>query len=222
MRVVIFGASGMIGQGVLRACLLDDSVTDVLLVVRSPLNVPHPKVREVVHADFTDFQAIRDELTGLDACFFCLGVSSAGRDEAAYTRVTFDYTLAAARVVGADNPALTFIYVSGQGTDSTEKGRTMWARVKGRTENALLAMDFYAYMFRPGFIQPLHGEVSRTGSYRVLYRLTSWAFPVLRRLAPRHTTTTEHLGLAMLAVVEQQGAGPRVLGNEDINRLGSR
>ncbi|MEV6175049.1 NAD(P)H-binding protein [Streptomyces sp. NPDC051954] len=220
MRVVIFGASGMVGQGVLRACLLDDGVTDVLLVVRSPLNVTHPKVREVVHADFTDFTAIQDELTGLDACFYCLGVSSTGRGEAEYTRVTFDYTLAAAQVVGAGNPDLTFVYVSGQGTDSTEKGRAMWARVKGRTENALLAMDFHAYMFRPGFIQPRHGEVSRTGSYRVMYRLISWAFPLLRRLAPRHTTTTEHLGCAMLAVVGQQGAGPKVLDNEDINRLG--
>ncbi|MER5948490.1 NAD(P)H-binding protein [Streptomyces sp. NPDC001904] len=222
MRVVIFGASGMVGQGVLRACLLDDSISDVLLVVRSPLNLTHPKIREVLHTDFTDFRSIQDELTGLDACFYCLGASAAGRDEAEYTRITFDSTLAAARAAAADNPALTFVYVSGEGTDSTEKGRAMWARVKGRTENALLAMDFHAYMFRPGYIQPRHGAKSRTASYRALYRLTSWAYPVLHRLAPRHTTTTEHLGRAMIAVVGRKGTGPRVLNSEDINRLGSR
>lgn len=221
MRVVIFGASGMVGQGVLRACLLDDSVTDVLLVVRKPLNKTHPKIREIVHADFTDFSAIQDELKGLDACFYCLGVSAAGRSEAEYTRITYDYTLAAARAVRAGNPTLTFTYVSGEGTDSTEQGRAMWARVKGRTENALLAMDFYTYMMRPGYIQPRHGAVSQTGSYRVLYRLTSWLYPVLHRLAPRHTTTTEHLGRVMIAVARLKGEGPRVLNSGDINRLGA-
>ncbi|WP_406339704.1 NAD-dependent epimerase/dehydratase family protein [Streptomyces sp. NBC_00649] len=221
MRVVIFGASGMVGQGVLRACLLDDSVTDILLVVRKPLNKIHPKIREVVHADFTDFSAIEDEVKGLDACFYCLGVSAAGCSEADYTRITHDYTLAAARAVGADNPTLTFFYVSGEGTDSTERGRAMWARVKGRTENALLAMDFHAYMFRPGYIQPRHGAVSQTGSYRVLYRLTAWLYPILRRLVPRYTTTTEHLGQAMIAVARQKGEGSHVLNSDDINRLGT-
>ncbi|SEC25302.1 hypothetical protein SAMN04490357_1556 [Streptomyces misionensis] len=221
MRVIIFGASGMVGQGVLRACLLDDSVTDVLLVVRRPMNMTHPKVREVVHADFADFSAIQSELQGLNACFYCLGVSAAGHKEADYTRITYDYTLAAARAVGTDNPTLTFAYVSGEGTDSTENGRAMWARIKGRTENALLATDLHAYMFRPGYIQPRHGAVSRTASYRALYRLTSWLYPVLHRLAPRHTTTTEHVGRAMLAVVERKGEGPRILTSADINQLGS-
>ncbi|MEU1201545.1 NAD-dependent epimerase/dehydratase family protein [Streptomyces sp. NPDC005813] len=221
MRVVIFGASGMVGQGVLRACLLDDTVTDVLLVVRKPLGTSHPKLRELVHADFADFSAIQDELKDLDACFYCLGVSAAGRKEAEYTRITYDCTLAAARVVGAGNPALTFTYVSGEGTDSTEQGRAMWARVKGRTENALLAMDFHAYMFRPGYIQPRHGAVSQTGSYRALYRATSWLYPVLHRIAPGHTTTTEHLGRAMIAVAKQKGDEPHVLGSGDINRLGA-
>ncbi|XUL89315.1 NAD(P)H-binding protein [Streptomyces galilaeus] len=221
MRVAIFGASGMVGQGVLRACLLEQSVDQVLLVVRTPLNVEDPKVREVVHTDFGDFTAIQGELEGLDACFFCLGISSSGRDEEEYTRITHDYTLAAARAVSANNPALTFTYVSGEGTDSTESGRSMWARVKGRTENELLAMPFHAYMFRPGYIQPRHGAVSRTASYRLTYRLTSWLYPVLHRLAPRHMTTTEHLGRAMIAVVSLKGTGPSVLYSPEINRLGA-
>lgn len=222
MRAAVFGASGMVGQGVLRACLLDEAVEEVVLVVRTPLAVDDPKVRQVVHADFTDFDAVRGELEGLDACFFCLGVSSAGRDEAEYTRITHDYTLAAARVVGADNPSLTFTYVSGEGTDSTESGRSMWARVKGRTENELLAMPFHAYMFRPGYIQPRNGAVSKTPAYRVMYRITgTWLYPVLRRLVPRHVTTTEHLGRAMIAVVALEGTGPTVLDSPEINRLGT-
>jgi uncharacterized protein YbjT (DUF2867 family) len=221
MRVVIFGASGMVGQGVLRACLIDAGVDDVLLVVRTPLNVDHPKVREIVHTDFTDYTAIQAELRGLDACFFCLGISAVGRGEEEYTRITHEYTLAAARAVSADNPSLTFVYVSGEGTDSTEKGRSMWARVKGRTENELLAMPFRAYMFRPGFIQPRHGEVARARVYRVLYRVISWLYPLLRRLIPRHVTTTEHVGRAMVAVARLEGAGPSVLRTPDINRLGA-
>ncbi|MFE1958756.1 epimerase [Streptomyces sp. NPDC059479] len=221
MNVVIFGVSGMVGQGVLHACLRDERIRSVLVVVRTPLAVSHPKLREIVHSDFTDLTAIRDELVGLDACFFCLGVSSAGLSEAEYTRITYDYTLAAARAVYAENPALTFTYVSGEGTDSTEKGRSMWARVKGRTENELLAMPFHAYMFRPGYIQPRHGAVSRTATYRVLYRLTSWLYPVLRRVIPRHVTTTDHLGRAMIEVVGLAGTGPTVLYSPDINRLGA-
>ncbi|MFF2998045.1 NAD(P)H-binding protein [Streptomyces sp. NPDC057950] len=221
MRVALFGASGMVGQGVLRACLQDEEVEEVVLVVRTPLKEEHPKVREVVHADFTDFGAVRGELEGLDACFFCLGVSAAGRDEAEYTRITYDFTLAAARAVSVNNPELTFAYVSGEGTDSTESGRSMWARVKGRTENALLAMPFHAYLFRPGYIQPRNGAVSRTSGYRLMYRLTSWLYPVLRRLAPKYVTTTEHLGRAMIAVVALKGDGPSVLRSPEINRLGA-
>ncbi|MFD8418673.1 epimerase [Streptomyces sp. NPDC059466] len=221
MRVAIFGASGMVGQGVLHACLQDAEVEEVVLVVRSPLEVEHPKIREVVHPDFSDFGAVQGELVGLDACFFCLGVSSAGRDEGEYTRITYDCTLAAARAVSVDNPSLTFTYVSGEGTDSTESGRSMWARVKGRTENALLAMPFHTYLFRPGYIQPRNGAVSKTPVYRLTYRLTSWLYPVLRRLAPKHVTTTEHLGRAMIAVVALQGSGPSVLHSPEINRLGA-
>ncbi|MFJ2395452.1 NAD(P)H-binding protein [Streptomyces sp. NPDC087843] len=221
MRVALFGASGMVGQGVLRACLQDGGIEEVVLVVRTPLKTEHPKIREVVHTDFTDFGAVQGELEGLDACFFCLGVSSAGRDEEEYTRITYDFTLAAARAVSVNNPELTFTYVSGEGTDSTESGRSMWARVKGRTENALLAMPFHAYLFRPGYIQPRNGAVSRTSGYRLMYRLTSWLYPVLRRLVPKYVTTTEHLGRAMIAVVALKGGGPSVLHSSEINRLGA-
>ncbi|WP_335982580.1 MULTISPECIES: NAD(P)H-binding protein [Streptomycetaceae] len=221
MKVILFGASGMVGQGVLRECLRDPDVTEVLAVARSPLAAAHPKLRQVFHDDFTDFTAVAGQLAGADACFYCLGVSAAGHSSQDYTRITYDCTLAAARTVAAGNPGLTFTYVSGEGTDSTEQGRSGWARVKGRTENALLAMDMHAYMFRPGWVQPLHGERSRTGWYRVLYGAGSWLYPLLRRLAPRHVTTTQALGRAMLAVTRLDGEEPYVLHSPDINRLGA-
>ncbi|MFF3380414.1 NAD(P)H-binding protein [Streptomyces sp. NPDC002680] len=221
MRVVVFGATGMVGQGVVHACVADRDIEEILLVGRTASAEHHAKVRQVIHGDFTDFTAIEGELEGFDACFFCLGVSAAGLSEEEYTRITHDYTLAAARAVGAHNPGLTFTYVSGEGTDSTEAGRSTWARVKGRTENELLAMPFHAYMFRPGYIQPRGGIVSKTPAYRRLYRLTSWLSPLLRRLAPGYVTTTEHLGRAMIAVVALQGDGCKVLSSRDINRLGA-
>lgn len=215
----------MVGQGVLDACLRDPRVSDVLVVGRTPLNPRHRgarKVREIVHADFTDFTAVQGEFVGLDACFFCLGVSAAGRGEEEYTRVTHDYTVAAAHAVSAGNPSLTFTYVSGEGTDPTETSRTMWARVKGRTENELLAMPMHAYMFRPGYIRPGRGVVSKTAVYRWTYRLTAWLYPLLHRLAPGHTTTTENLGRAMIATTGLDGREPRVLDSFAINRLGAQ
>jgi uncharacterized protein YbjT (DUF2867 family) len=210
----------MVGQGVLRECLLDDDVEAVLAVVRSPTGQRHPKLQEIVHADFSDFSAIADRLSGFDACFFCLGVSSAGMGEAHYRRVTFDITLAAAKILADRNPAMTFVYVSGAGTDSTERGRTMWARVKGKTENALLALPFpAAYMFRPAFIQPGPGIVSRTRSYRILYAVFGPLLPVLRALFPRFVTTTEEVGRAMLEVAKH-GVPKRVIENADIIALG--
>lgn len=211
----------MVGQGVVHACLRDERVTEVVLVVRAPLGLSDPEVRQIVHQDFTDFASLQGEFTGLDACFFCLGVSAAGLSEEEYVSVTHDVTLAAARVVAAAGPSVTFTYVSGEGTDSTEAGRSFWARVKGRTENELLAMDFHAYMFRPGYIRPMHGAVSRTAWYRWMYRASSWLYPVLHRLAPGHTTTTDALGRAMIAVVGLGGTGPTVLDSRDINRLGA-
>src|SRR6267378_2721490 len=168
MRVILFGATGMVGQGVLRECLINPAVERVLAVGRSATGQQHAKLRELVLQDFLDFSAVTGELTGYDACFFCLGVSSAGMTEAAYRRVTYDVTLAAARSLATINPAMTFIYVSGARTDSSERGRSMWARVKGQTENALLRLPFKsAYMFRPAAIQPLHGITSKTRWYRL-------------------------------------------------------
>lgn len=221
MKVVIFGASGMMGHGVLRACLLDPAVTRVLVVVRRPLGISHPKLQEVIHQDFTDLSAISEQLAGHDACFYCLGISAFGLSEGEYTRITYDYTLAAARAVSASNPGLTFTYISGEGTNSSEIGRTMWASVKGRTENALLAMQMNAYMFRPAYIRPRHGAVSRTPVYRVVYALTSWLYPLLHRLSPGHTTTTEHIGRAMLAVTRPGAVEQRILYSPEINRLGA-
>jgi len=193
---------------------------EVIAVVRRPLGLQARGLREVLHSDFGDLAPIAAELAGADACFYCVGVSSAGRGRAEYETISYTYPMEAASVVAAENPQLTFVYVSGEGTDSTEQGRTFWARVKGRTENALLAMDMHAYAFRPGWIQPMHGETSRTRWYRIAYRLTSWLYPVLRRLAPRHVTNTEALGRAMIAVARLDGAGPHILRTGDINRLG--
>lgn len=218
MKVILFGATGMVGQGVLRECLRDSGVESVLVVGRSAVGVSHPKLREVVRADLMDLGGLEDELSGYDACFFCLGVSSAGMKEDAYRKVTYDLTLEVARSLGRWNPGLTFCYVSGQGTDGSGRGRVMWARVKGETENALLALDgVEAYMFRPGLIQPLHGIRSKTRVYRVMYALTGLLLPVLRKLAPRRITTTEQVGLAMIAVA-RDGAAERVLETDGINR----
>jgi uncharacterized protein YbjT (DUF2867 family) len=219
MRVILFGATGMVGQGVLRECLLDPEVSAVLSVGRSVTGQTHAKLRELVHRDFLDFTAIESELRGFDACFFCLGVSSAGMTEQAYRRVTFDMTLAAARTLARLNPAMTFIYVSGAGTDSSESGRTMWARVKGQTENALLRLPFKAaVMFRPGGIAPLHGVTSKTPLYRALYALTRPIWPVLYSAFPQLVTTTEQMGRAMLRVA-REGAPKPVLETRDINAL---
>jgi uncharacterized protein YbjT (DUF2867 family) len=217
VNVLLFGATGMIAQGVLRECLLDDRVKSVIAVVRAPLSFTHPKLRELIHRDFTDFSPLSGECEAVDACFFCLGISSAGKGEEEYRRITYEYTLAAARALPT-NPSLTFIYVSGEGTDNTQRGRSMWARVKGRTENELLAMPFHAYMFRPGYIQPLHGATSKTPAYRWLYVGMSWLYPLLRRLVPKHVTTTENLGRAMLAVANRGGTGERILHSPEINR----
>ncbi|MCO1597783.1 NAD-dependent epimerase/dehydratase family protein [Micromonospora sp. RHAY321] len=215
MRVVIFGATGMVGQGVLRECLLADDVREVLTVGRTPTGQRHPKLRELTVADVGDLDAVRDELTGVDACFYCLGVSSLGLDEATYTTVSYDYPLAAVRLLAEVSPNVTFVYVSGVGTDSTQRGRVMWARVKGRTENAVLDLLPNGYAARPGFIQPTHGAASRTRWYRVLYAVTSPLFPVVSRLFPNQVTSTDRLGRAMLRVA-RQGSPRRVLAGRDL------
>lgn len=210
----------MVGQGVLSECLLDSEVESVLAIVRSATGQRHAKLQELVRENFFDFSDVAPRLAGYDACFFCLGVSAAGMSEADYQRVTYDVTLAAAKTLVELNPAMTFIYVSGAGTDGTESGRTMWARVKGRTENALLHLPFRgAYMFRPAVIRPGPGIRSKTKSYRVLYGLFGPLLPLFKALFPGYVTTTEEVGRAMLEVAKH-GAAKRVLESRDIIALG--
>ncbi|HEX3532010.1 MAG TPA: NAD(P)H-binding protein [Thermoanaerobaculia bacterium] len=220
MKVILFGATGMVGQGVLRECLLDPEVESVLAIGRRGTGQKHAKLREIVHQDFFDFSAIESQLAGYDACFFCLGVSSAGMKEEEYRRLTYDITLAAAQALARQNPGtMTFLYVSGTGTDSSEKGRVMWARVKGETENALLRLPFKAaYMLRPGYIQPLHGITSSTKWTRVLYAVMGPLYPVWKTLFPKYVTTTEQLGRAMIHVAKH-GAPQPILENQDLARL---
>ena len=219
MKVVLFGASGMVGQGVLRECLRDAAVTRVVAVGRAPLQTSDPKLEAIVVPDLRDLAAIEDRLRDCDACFFPLGVSSSGLDEARYTALTCELTLAVARTLARLRPGMVFAYVSGAGTDSSERGRSMWARVKGRTENALLALPLKAFMFRPGIIVPMHGETSKTPGYRMFYALTAALLRPLRHVLPSSMiTTTEQMGRAMLAVA-RDGGDRRILESADINRL---
>jgi uncharacterized protein YbjT (DUF2867 family) len=224
MNVLIFGATGMVGQGVLRECLADPGIGRVVAVGRSParatpMGAGHPKLEDLLHADLFDYAGIEDRLAGFDACFFCLGVSAAGMSEAAYTRVTHDLTLAAARTLARLNPQMVFTYITGKGTDSTERGPVMWARVKGRTENALLALPFRAaYMFRPGAIEPLHGIKPKSRVYRLAYLLLMPFLPLVKRLWPHSLTTTAQVGRAMIACARTRPP-KRILDVADINAL---
>jgi len=218
MNVILFGATGMVGQSVLRECLRDDSVESILVVGRSSTGLTHPKLGEVVQKDLLDFAAAADaDLPGYDACFFCLGVSAAGMREAVYTRLTFDLTLGWARVLARANPAMTFIYVSGAGTG----GKAMWAQVKGRTEDALIALFPSAYMFRLGMLLPMNREVSKTRWTRIGYSIFRPLLPLMRVIAPGAVITTEELGRAMIRAA-QQGAPKRVLENSDLRALGAK
>lgn len=216
VNVIVFGATGMVGAGVLTECLEDPRVRSVLVVGRQSCGVAHSKLRELIRSDFFDYSDATADLKGHDACFFCLGVSAAGMSEAAYHRVTYELTLSAAEALVDLNPGLTFCYVSGEGTDSTERGRFMWARVKGKTENHLLRMPFKAYMFRPGFIQPLKGIRSKTKLYQTFYNVVGPLYPLLKRLLPRHVTTTASVGRAMIQVAAS-GYSRHVLETPDIN-----
>ncbi len=209
----------MVGQGVLRECLIDPDVESVLSVARATTGQRHPKLCELIRNDFLDFSAIESQLQGFDACFFCLGVSSAGMREERYRRVTYDIAMAAAQTLARVNPNMTFIYVSGMGTDSSEHGRSMWARVKGQTENALLRLPFRAaYMFRPAFIVPLHGVRSKTRLYRAVYTIAGPLMPWLYVHFPKYVTTTEQIGRAMIKVAKQ-GAAQSIFENSDINKV---
>ena len=220
MKVVIFGGSGMVGGGVLLECLDDARIERVLLISRHPTEVRHSKIREIVHEDFMEFGGLRPAFADLDACFYCLGVTAVGLSESQYHHLTYDFTLAAATALASASPGrLTFCYVSGEGTDSTERGRTMWARVKGKTENALLQLPFNAaFMFRPGYIQPLRGIRSKTRWYQALYDVLGPFYPILRRLFPKYVTTTVNIGRAMIHVAAT-GSGKQILYSADINRL---
>jgi uncharacterized protein YbjT (DUF2867 family) len=221
MKVILFGATGMVGQAALRECLADPDVECVLAVGRRPVGQQHPKLRELVRADLFDWTGAESGLGGYDACMFCIGVSSVGMTEEAYRHVTYDLTMAAAKVIAQRNSNLTFLYVTGSGTDGTERGRSMWARVKGQTENALLALPFKgAFMFRPGVIIPMHGIKSKTALYQAAYMAMSPFFSVVKALFPRSVTTSEQLGRAMLRVAKQ-GAPKRILETPDIVQLGN-
>jgi uncharacterized protein YbjT (DUF2867 family) len=217
MKIILFGATGMIGHGVLRECLLSPDVQLVLTIGRSAGGREHQKLRQIVHQDLFNYSSMAADIRGFDACFFCLGVSSAGMKEEEYESVTYGITLAAAKALAQFNPDMTFIYVSGMGTDSTEQGRVMWARVKGKTENALLSLPFKAvYLFRPAGVQPLHGIKSKTMLYRMIYTLSAPFFPLLNAIFPHYLTTTEKIGRAMIKVA-MRGYPKTILDARDIN-----
>lgn len=216
MRILLFGATGMIGQSALRECLHDPGVSFVQTIGRSATGVQHPKLREVLQKDLWNYSSVEAELSGFDACFFCLGVSSAGMTEADYRHVTYDIAKAAAESLCRLNPQMMFLYVSAAGADSSEQGRIMWARIKGKAENAILRMPFAAaYVFRPAVVEPLHGIRSKTTSYRVLYGLAKPLLPTLRWAFPDFILTTGQIGRAMLAVA-RNGAPKRILESRDI------
>jgi uncharacterized protein YbjT (DUF2867 family) len=219
MKAILFGATGMVGQGVLRECLLDPGIERVLVVGRSPAGVQHAKLREVLHDDFTDFSKIESELAGYDVCFFCLGVSSIGMDPERYRHLTYEVTMAAANTLVRLNPGMVFTYVTGRNTDSTEQGPLRWARVKGKTENDLLKLPFRAaYMFRPNGIQPLHGVRSKTGWINAVYAVTAPLLSWMVHAVPTQMTTSEKLGRAMIKVA-RDGYPKPILESEDINAV---
>ena len=215
MKVLILGSTGMIGKGVLLECLEADAVKSILVINRHTCDITHPKLKEIIHDDFFNLSDLKDQITGFDACFFCLGVSSVGLDETKYSKITYILTLNFARLMAVLNPDSVFCYVSGAGTDSSEKGRSMWARVKGKTENELFALPFKAsYMFRPGYIQPMKGIKSRTKLYALFYLFLS---PVYYLLRPFHgmVTDTVSVGRAMINIA-RKGYDKRIITNQDI------
>lgn len=220
MNVLILGATGMVGQGVLRECLLDPAIQSVHTLGRTPVETESPKLHQIVHPDLTNLAPISSKLTGFDACFFCIGVTAVGMPEDDYRRLTYDLTLSVARTLVALNPSMTFIYISGAGTDSTQRSSAKWARIKGETENALLRLPFKAaYMFRPGYIQPMHGIKARIWWYNAVYAVFGPLYPLWTRLAPNRLTTTEAVARAMLTAAKY-GAPKPILETPDINALG--
>jgi uncharacterized protein YbjT (DUF2867 family) len=219
IKTIVFGASGMVGKGVLIECLESPAVASVLVIGRNTCDIKHAKLKEIIHKDFMDYTPIQNQLEGYNACYFCLGVSALGMSEKKYTEVTHDYAISTAKTLLALNPEMTFCYVSGLGTDGTEKGRSMWARVKGKTENDLLKMPFKGvYLFRPGFIQPMKGVKSKVGWYQAFYTIFKPLYPGLKKLFPRAVTSTVKVGLAMINVT-LKGYSTPYLENRQINEL---
>ena len=215
IKAIITGVTGMVGEGVLHECLLHPDVESVLVINRKPCGVKHEKLREIIHKDFFDLSTIENQLTGYNACYFCAGVSSVGKKENEYTRITYDLTLNFAGILLKLNPDMTFCYVSGSGTDSTEKGRLMWARVKGKTENDLMKLGFKdAYMFRPGLIKPTKGLNNAYKSYMFFTPF----YPLFRKLFPNYVVTLEEIGLAMINVT-LFGSDKKVLECKDIAQI---
>ena len=215
IKAIITGVTGMVGEGVLHECLLHPDVESVLVINRKPCGVNHQKLSEIIHKDFSDLSAIENQLTGYNACYFCAGVSSVGKKENEYTRITYDLTLNFARTLLKLNPDMIFCYVSGSGTDSTEKGRLMWARVKGKTENDLMKLGFKdAYMFRPGLIKPTKGLKNTYKSYMLFTPF----YPIFRKLFPKFVVTLEEIGLAMINVT-LFGSDKKVLECKDIAQI---
>ena len=222
MKVIITGATGMVGKGVLLECLDNDAVTAVLVVNRRTVDVQHPKLTEIIHKDFFDLSPISEQLAGYDACFFCLGISSFRQSEEVYTKITYDLTMNFAGALLKSNPGMVFIYVSGTGTDSTESGSTMWARVKGKTENDIIKMGFKdAYAFRPAYIKPESNTPSSTPIYQVLLSIFGVLHPVIKFLFPKYTTTTAQIAKAMIEVV-QHGFERKQVESIDIVKLSER
>jgi uncharacterized protein YbjT (DUF2867 family) len=214
IKPIITGATGMVGEGVLLECLSHPEVDQVLVINRKPGGVSHPKLREIIHPDFFNLAPIAAQLTGYNACFFCLGVSSVGMSQEEYRHITYDLTLSVARLLAGSNPELTFCYVTGAGTDSSERGRVAWARVKGATENALLRLFHHGYMFRPGFMKPTPGQ-RNAKSY---YQLIGWLYPIGRALYPAGFCTLQEVGQAMINAV-RKGYPKPILEVKDIVTL---
>jgi len=215
LHVVLFGATGMVGEGVLLKTLEAQEVESVLVIGRRPCNIVHSKLKELIHHDFFDYSAIEEQLRGYNACFFCLGVSSVGMNEQAYTKTTYELTIHSATVLLKYNPSMTFCYISGTGTDSTEKGRLMWARVKGKTENDLAKLPFKSvYSFRPGLLKPVAGQKN----VKRIFKIIAFPFPLWKILFPTGVSTLSDLGKAMINA-SLYGYSKNVLENADIAKL---
>ncbi len=218
IRTIITGVTGMVGEGVMHECLENPRVEAVLVINRKPCGVSHPKLKEIIHQDFFNFSAIENQLSGYNACYFCLGVSSIGMKETEYFKKTYTLTLHVAHTLSRLNQDMTFCYVSGAGTDSTEKGKSMWARVKGKTENDIFALPFkQSFAFRPGYIHPTKG-LKRVHNF---YKYMTWMYPLLLKLFPNTVSTLKEIGLAMIAVTEK-GYEKKVVDPNDIRILAKR